>query len=166
MEWRCPKCGKIDKRFGFHKCSSVSSSEVDSIFSEIEDFEKQEKIQDKKQDNNVVPVAQCPYCEEKIPQNSVKCPYCAEDIKNYQKTEADKNTAMPAQDVIDSLKAAPVPTEQKDAKSTTINQSVNNHKKDLKNKLSKLEELFKDGILSEEEYRTKKEQMIDDFLSK
>ncbi|MBT9165339.1 MAG: hypothetical protein DDT23_01356 [candidate division WS2 bacterium] len=129
-------------------------------------FEKQEKIQDKKQDNNVVPVAQCPYCEEEIPQDSVKCPYCAEGIKNYQKTEAEKNIVMPAQDVIESLKADPVPTEQEDALSTTISQSMNDHKKDLKNKLSKLEELFKDGILSEEEYRTKKEQMVDDFLSK
>lgn len=129
MEWICPKCGKCDKKFVFHKCSSVSSSELDSIFSEIEEFEKQEKIQGKKQDNNVAPDVQCPCCKEKIPQNSVKCPYCAEDIKNYQKTEADKNTVMPAQDVIESLKADPVPTEHKDALSTTISQSVNDHKK-------------------------------------
>lgn len=44
MEWSCPKCGKIDKRFGLHRCINISASESDSIFSEIEEIEVDKSV--------------------------------------------------------------------------------------------------------------------------
>jgi hypothetical protein len=109
----------------------------------------------------------CPHCQEKISKDSIKCKYCAEDVRNYQKAETDKiaialNQGNKAEQPIISSNAS---TGEKIDSLLDLSQTINDTKADLKNKLGRLDEIFKEGIISEQEYKTKKEKLLEAFLS-
>jgi uncharacterized CHY-type Zn-finger protein len=110
----------------------------------------------------------CPHCKENIPNDSSKCPYCAEDVRNYQKAETDKiaialNQGNKAEQTIISSDAS---AGEKINSLLDLSQPINDTKADLKNKLGRLDEIFKEGIISAQEYKTKKEKLLEDFLNK
>lgn len=109
----------------------------------------------------------CPHCQEKISKDSIKCKYCAEDVRNYQKAETDKiaialNQGNKAEQPIISSNAS---AGEKIDSLLDLSQPINETKADLKNKLGRLDEIFKEGIISEQEYKTKKEKLLEEFLS-
>lgn len=159
MEWICPKCGKIDKRFGLHQCSSVSSSELDSIFSEAEKIEnegKKKKYQEVKQSPES---SICPHCEESISVNAIVCPYCAENVKNTSVTASSANTDK-AGITLNSPAKEEVVIEK-----TIKNKSLSSIEIDpVKAKMQRLEALLADGIITHEEFNNKRQQIISGFL--
>lgn len=155
MEWICPKCGsgKIDKRFGLHQCSSVSSSELDSIFSEIEGI---------KIDKSVQPTESsiCPHCEESISVNAIVCPYCAENVKNTSVTASSANTAKVG-NTLNSPEKEEVVIEK-----TIKNKSSSSIEIDpVKAKMQRLEALLADGIITQDEFNSRKQQILDEYLN-
>lgn len=62
-----------------------------------------------------------------------------------------KQPEVPAEKELDALSDSDLP--------------IDDNKADLKNKLGRLEEIFKEGIISEQEYKTKKEKLLEEFLS-
>ena len=109
----------------------------------------------------------CPHCQEKISKDSIKCKYCAEDVRNYQKAETDKiaialNQGNTAEQPIISSNAS---AGEKIDSLLDSSQPINDTKADLKNKLGRLDEIFKEGIISKQEYKTKKEKLLEEFLS-
>ena len=109
----------------------------------------------------------CPHCQEKISKDSIKCKYCAEDVRNYQKAETDKiaialNQGNKAEQPIISSNAS---AGEKIDSLLDLSQPINDTKADLKNKLGRLDEIFKEGIISKQEYKTKKEKLLEEFLS-
>lgn len=154
MEWICPKCGsgKIDKRFGLHQCSSVSSSELDSIFSEIEGI---------KIDKSVQPTESsiCPHCEESISVNAIVCPYCAENVKNTSVTASSANTAKVGNTLNSPEKEGSIiekTTDKTASPSTEIDP--------VKTRMKRLDALLAEGIITQEEFNNKRQQIISGFL--
>lgn len=183
LYWKCPRCNSLNYNDSC-KCSCgflISPSEqrkykFEQSFpnAELNNLEAYKAWQaqitettQKKTSNSII----CPYCDENIPESSTKCPYCAEEIeatkiseKTYRKVKEEPSAVEPPSTEIAKSSNLSFQDNNLD-KTSSANQSEHDSAGELKKKIMKLEKLLSEGILSKEEFKSKREQLINEYLN-
>lgn len=118
---------------------------------EKENQGKEEKLKDTQSSKSCL----CPHCEEFISEAESLCPFCAEPIggkgaEPVQLSTPSGNSAESVGDTegIKSIKPASPGSDER-----------------LKNKMSRLNDLFANGFITQKEYDDKKQQLLNEYLN-
>lgn len=117
---------------------------------------KTEWKEDKLKGPNVSTLFICPHCEESIAADVVVCPFCAEDVKN---------TAL-ASPISGAISADGTASEEKVAIGTPAQGKppASGELSSIKIRMIKLEALLAEGVITQDEFNSKKEQLINAHL--
>lgn len=131
-------------------------------FSTHEEYEawKAHKIKNNK--TNSPNFVLCPHCDEKIQEGVDKCPYCAERIVSPIISEKEHKEEDEGEQSLQRLSA--VTKKPSAAQQQNKEEAEDNRTLELKNKIKKIDKLLSAGIISEEEFKLKREQLIDEYV--
>jgi len=178
--WKCPRCNSLNEMTSDKcACGYASRSEKYETIknasgtksNNLEAYKAwQSQIKDGTDSKNIKSII-CLHCDENIPGNSTKCPYCAENIdatklpeETIRKIKEEPSAVEPPSTEIAKSSNLSFQDNNLD-KTSSANQSEHDSAGELKKKIMKLEKLLSEGILSEEEFKSKREQLIKEYLN-
>lgn len=178
--WKCIRCNRLNE-MASDKCAcgylvrsgkyNPAQKSSDTKSNNLEAYKAwQSQIKDGTDSKNIKSII-CLHCDENIPGNSTKCPYCAENIdatklpeETIRKEKEEPAVVKPPSAEIDKPLDSDIQNKNLD-KAPDVNQSDKDSTGELKKKIIKLEKLFSEGILSKEEFKSKREQLINEYLN-
>ena len=178
--WKCIRCNRLNE-MASDKCAcgylvrsgkyNPAQKSSDTKSNNLEAYKAwQSQIKDGTDSKNIKSII-CLHCDENIPGNSTKCPYCAENIdatklpeETIRKIKEEPSAVEPPSTEIAKSSNLSFQDNNLD-KTSSANQSEHDSAGELKKKIMKLEKLLSEGILSEEEFKSKREQLIKEYLN-
>jgi hypothetical protein len=158
-----------NKSRGFHTTQQKRQVSTPNSFKSKEEYNqlKAQRIKEVGEKSPVLIV--CPHCDEKIQKDITKCPYCAENISDLEKEDKDKqkNREKPIimKESSYSITSSDIHfQEQIPANALSTNQIKDDYATELKKKMMKIERLFAEGIISKEEFNSRRAQLINEYI--